>query len=197
MVLLVNKYEEEGFFINTLVVNLIGAPGSGKSTGAAYIYSKLKLIGVNCELVTEVAKDLVWEDNTTALSDQIYVIGEQHRRMSRLINKVDVIVTDSPIILTKIYNPYEGNLKNGLNNLCEILFENYNNMNFVINRTKEYIESGRQQTESQSNKIATEIEKIMVKYPYYYVNGDASGYDTIIKMVTDYITEPTEKLDEF
>ena len=45
---------------NTLVVNLYGAPGSGKSTGAAYIFAKLKMLGVNCELITEFAKDKVW-----------------------------------------------------------------------------------------------------------------------------------------
>lgn len=28
-----------------LVVNLFGAPGSGKSTGAAYIFSQLKIAG--------------------------------------------------------------------------------------------------------------------------------------------------------
>ena len=28
------------------VINLFGAPGSGKSTGAAYLFSKLKMAGV-------------------------------------------------------------------------------------------------------------------------------------------------------
>lgn len=45
----------------TLYVNLYGGPGTGKSTGASYIFSKLKLAGVEAELVTEYAKDLVWE----------------------------------------------------------------------------------------------------------------------------------------
>lgn len=30
---------------DTLVVNLFGSPGSGKSTGAAYLFSSLKLMG--------------------------------------------------------------------------------------------------------------------------------------------------------
>ena len=40
-----------------LIINLFGAPGVGKSTGAAYIFSKLKMAGMNAELVTEFAKD--------------------------------------------------------------------------------------------------------------------------------------------
>ena len=47
--------------MSCLVVNLFGVPGAGKSTGAAYIFSKLKLVGINAELITEFAKDKVWE----------------------------------------------------------------------------------------------------------------------------------------
>ena len=43
-----------------LVVNLFGAPSAGKSTGAAYIFSKLKMAGYNAELVTEFSKDMCW-----------------------------------------------------------------------------------------------------------------------------------------
>lgn len=46
---------------NTLLVTLSGAPGAGKSTGAAYIFAMLKMQGINAELVTEYAKDKVWE----------------------------------------------------------------------------------------------------------------------------------------
>ena len=53
-----------------LVVNLAGAPGAGKSTGAAYIFTRLKQLGVNCELVGEFAKDKTWEHNMLALSCQ-------------------------------------------------------------------------------------------------------------------------------
>lgn len=48
---------------NTLIVNLFGAPGTGKSTGAAYIFSKLKMAGVDAEYVTEFAKDKVWDNS--------------------------------------------------------------------------------------------------------------------------------------
>ena len=34
----------------TLVVNLFGGPGSGKSTGAAYVFARLKMLGYNAEL---------------------------------------------------------------------------------------------------------------------------------------------------
>ena len=59
-----------------IVVNMFASPGSGKSTLAAYTFAKLKMLGVNCELVTEFAKDKVWENNNKALANQLYVFAK-------------------------------------------------------------------------------------------------------------------------
>lgn len=59
-----------------IVVNLFGTPGSGKSTGAAYIFSQLKMAGINAELVTEFAKDKVWENNEEVFKNQAYMFGK-------------------------------------------------------------------------------------------------------------------------
>ena len=83
-----------------LVVNLFGAPGAGKSTGAAYIFSRLKLAGINAELVTEFAKDKVWEESKAVFQNQAYIFGKQYFRISRVQDKVDVVITDSPILLS-------------------------------------------------------------------------------------------------
>ena len=57
-----------------LIVNLFGSPGTGKSTGAAYIFSKLKMAGINAELVTEFAKDKVWEETHAPFKNQLYML---------------------------------------------------------------------------------------------------------------------------
>lgn len=45
----------------TIVVNLIGSPGTGKSTIASELFAKMKWEGFDVELVSEYAKELVWE----------------------------------------------------------------------------------------------------------------------------------------
>ena len=58
---------------NTLVVNLFGGPGAGKSTLMAYLFYKLKILGVEVEMSPEFAKDLVWEERFNYFDEQIYI----------------------------------------------------------------------------------------------------------------------------
>ena len=117
-----------------ILVNLFGEPGAGKSTGAAYIFSQLKMHGVNAELVTEYAKDKVWEENIAVFKNQAYIFGKQFFKISRCEDKVDVIVTDSPLPLSIIYNE-NSNLTENFNKTVMDVFNSYNNINFLILRT--------------------------------------------------------------
>lgn len=172
-----------------IVVNLFGAPGAGKSTGAAYIFSKLKMLGVNAELVTEFAKDKVWENNIEVLKTQTYVFGKQHFRISRCEGKVDVIVTDSPLLLSAIYNQSKI-LGEEFNNLVAKVFKSYDSINYFIERNKPYNPKGRLQTENESDELAISIKALLDKYDITYseIQGDTDGYDSIAEEVYNKIT---------
>ena len=90
-----------------IVVNLFGVPSAGKSTGAAYIFAKLKMKGINAELITEFVKDKVWEENKEVFKNQAYIFGKQSFKISRCKDKVDVLITDSPLPLSIFYNKDE------------------------------------------------------------------------------------------
>ena len=113
-----------------IIVNLFGVPGAGKSTGAAYIFSQLKMKGINAELITEFAKDKVWENNEKVFKNQLYLFGKQSFRISRVQDEVDVIVTDSPLLLSILYNqtPILGE---NFNHLVYDVFNSYNNINYL------------------------------------------------------------------
>ena len=154
-----------------LIVNLFGAPGAGKSTLAAYIFSRLKMAGVNAELVTEFAKDKTWENNQKALANQVYVFGKQLYRITRCQDDVDVIVTDSPLLLSVIYN-HSDVLGEDFNNLVYKVFSSYDNANYFINRVKNYNPKGRNQTEKESDEIATKVKEMLSKYGVDYTEAD-------------------------
>ena len=170
--------------MKTIIVNLFGAPGAGKSTGAAYIFSKIKMAGVNAELVTEFAKDKVWEESKEVFNNQIYIFGKQSFKISRVMNKVDVIITDSPIILSSFYNSDE-TIQEELDALVMKTFNSYNNMNYFIKRVKPYQEKGRFQTEAESDQIADEVSTLLdeKEVDYEVIAGDTEGYDYIVKQI--------------
>ena len=170
--------------MKTIIVNLFGAPGAGKSTGAAYIFSKIKMAGVNAELVTEFAKDKVWEESKEVFNNQIYIFGKQSFKISRVMNKVDVIITDSPIILSSFYNSDEI-IQEELDALVMKTFNSYNNMNYFIKRVKPYQEKGRFQTEGESDQIADEVSTLLdeKEVDYEVIAGDTEGYDYIVEQI--------------
>ena len=90
----------------TIVVNLMGGPGCGKSTAAAGIFYELKKLGYECELVTEYAKDKVWDGSYETLKDQIYVFGHQYHRLWKLKRKVRFIITYTSLIFGIHYVRY-------------------------------------------------------------------------------------------
>ena len=146
----------------TIVLNLFGGPGSGKSTGAAYVFALLKMAGVNAELVTEAAKDMTWEESFKNLTDQVFVFGKQAHRLFRCADKVQVIVTDSPIFLSTIYNK-DNKIDNSLYNLVIDVMERYDNINILLNRVKPYNPIGRSQTAEESDGII-DIKKDTITY---------------------------------
>lgn len=171
---------------NMLMVNLFGAPGAGKSTGAAYIFSQLKIRDVNAELVTEFAKDKTWERNKKALENQMYMFGKQLFRITRCQDDVDVIITDSPLLLNTIYN-HNPILGEEFNNLVFKIFNSYNSLNYYIKRVKKYNPLGRNQTEEESDQIADKVLKMLNdrKVEFTSVEGQLNNYSQIVEDVME------------
>lgn len=152
-----------------IVINLFAGPGSGKSTTCAGLFSKLKLAGINCEMVLEYAKELVWENNLETLDDQIYIFAEQLHRLNRLKDKVDVIITDSPLLLSIIYNK-----SNSLyfNRLVKEQFNKFNNINYYIKRNNVFNPAGRIQNLKQALEKDIEIYNMLLNNKINYKSFD-------------------------
>jgi hypothetical protein len=174
----------------TVVVNLFGGPGAGKSTTAAGVFANLKQKCLNVELVTEFAKDLTWDSRFFALEQQPYILGEQFYRQIRLKGKVDAIITDSPLLLGIYYN----NQNDGptLEHLAPLTMELYNlfeNLNYFIRRPDEYTEVGRDYTREEAVTI-DEYFKVMLNdcnVAHRYVNC-SNAIDIITDDVYEYLS---------
>lgn len=148
-----------------IVINFWGGPGCGKSTTAAWLFSELKTkgqVGYSCEYVTEFAKDLTWEKNKRALECQEYVFGNQSWRMERVRNKVDVIITDSPLPLSIMYNKRLNS--KWFSNVVMEVFDSYDNINIYLKRPVFYRTEGRNETEKDAEYLDKQILNFLLKH---------------------------------
>ncbi len=163
------------------IIACLGGPGAGKSTTAAGVFHRLKLMGANCELVTEYAKDLSYERRNVALGNQAYVFGKQLQRFHVLDGTVELVVTDSPPILGLLYAPdwYPPSF----GEFVRFMVGRYDNRYYLLNRKKPFVQVGRHHTESESIELDSRIRRLFDEHsiPYTVIDGDETAVDRILE----------------
>ena len=177
----INKVESKVVKENkkeTIVINLIGGPGCGKSTVAAGLFYELKRLGVSCELVCEYTKEKVWEESFNVLNDEIYLFAKQLHKQWRLKDKVDYIITDHCLLNSVIYNKINSN---SFNNLVFEEFNKFSNINFFITRGDKYETAGRIETEEESKQLDKDFKELFNKNKIAYkeVKYDSAVNDIV------------------
>lgn len=180
----------------TIVINFTGGPGAGKSFMATRLVSNLKERGVSCEYVPEFAKDLVWEGRLSELNDQLYVLANQNHMLLRVKDKVNVIVVDSPIILSMYYNKISSYYNSSV--FDKLVLESYNNFDnivYYVERNHPYVREGRYQTEEESDVACQKIKQMLDENNINYqtiVSGSESAEkitDFVVKLLQMYGNE--------
>lgn len=174
-----------------IIVNLFGGPSSGKSTTAAGIFHKLKMQGVNCEIVTEFAKHMTWKEDFNTLKNQVYVHAKQHDRIFHLTDKVDVIITDSPTIMGLIYCDWSVFPKSFETLVVDLFHGQGDNMNYLLRRAKPYQTAGRTQTEDEAKEKDWQIVNLISRHEIEckMVQGDASAVDHILAEINERLVD--------
>jgi hypothetical protein len=156
------------------VINLYGGPGTGKSTTAAGLFHLMKTKGYKVELITEYAKDLVYSESFFKMKDQLYIFTKQHHKIWKLRDKLDYVITDSPLPLSLHYfvpdGPYDEKL---FKDLVISTFNAYKNINIFVIRdleTHSYQEYGRIQTEAEAVLIDLSIRDLLNEYSIEYTD---------------------------
>lgn len=139
------------------IINLFGGPGTGKTTVASEIFSKLKKQGKSVALVPEYVKEWAWEDRKFGKYDQVYFLGKQIKKESMVYGKVDYVVTDSPLLIAGFYAELVNKL--GFVSDAALSFmklaeqDGHRYVNFWLNRDVPYESKGRFQDEEGAKKI--------------------------------------------
>lgn len=178
----------------TKIVNLFGGPGIGKSSIASGITYKLKKKHITCDNPYEFPKSLAWDENHSAIRDQLYVLANQHRGIVKSYGKVDYIILDSPILLSLVYrNAYKGGEypatlyeSEHFDKLVLDIHNQYDCINIVLKRGEgNHNEKERYQTLEESKKLDFEIENTLIKnnIPYHLVDVNEKTAKKIVKLL--------------
>ena len=168
---------------NPLIINLYGAPGSGKSTGGAYIYSQLKMKGVNVRLFWG---EEIEAESVLSESVRIYSCGFVERSLDSISKNYcpDVIITTMPIGQSAMHNI------ESIDSFYDII-TNPTDRNYLLLRVKPYLGDGRNHTEEESDEIARSLRIYLdsLDLKYSAVGGHKEGYDCIIEDIMNKLEE--------
>lgn len=149
-----------------LIVNLFGGPGSGKSTLALLVTGMLKTrhphLTVECP--GEFAKEVVYDGALKALNAQLYISGRQWWRVAQCADHADIVVTDSPIMMSPVYGrrcnpptPPE------FDTVCRFHHDQFPSMNFFVHRIHAYEAKARVHDEEASKLVAAELKAHLLR----------------------------------
>lgn len=173
----------------TKIINLFSGPSVGKSSIASGLFHELKKRNIKVDVPYEFPKILAWDKNYEAIKDQFYVIGNQHRGISRSWGKVDYIIMDSPILLSLIYKgiydetpTYPASFYDeSFDNFILSLHKKYDNLNIILKRDEtNFEEEGRYQNFEESKNIDNRIVQLLNTHQINYHTVDT---DTAIKTI--------------
>lgn len=149
-----------------LVVNLLGGPCTGKSVLASQLFVALKKKGISVDLISEFAREEIYSNSHKNLENQVYVFGHQQHRLWRLQGKVQVAITDSPLLLNICY----AKTKNpAFEEFVIQEYRLYHNLNYLMLRDHNKFpfdreDVGRIHDAEESSVIDEQIKNLLEKY---------------------------------
>ena len=177
----------------TKIINLFGGPGIGKSSISAGLLYRLKKQHISCDNPYEFPKLLAWDENHSAIRDQLFVLANQHRGIVKSYGKVDYIILDSPIILSLTYkNKYRSQeypatlYGDTFDKMLLEIHNQYENINIVLDRSDGIHNSNERYQNLQESIILDEvIENSLVQHdlPYHKIKVDDNTVNNILKLL--------------
>lgn len=173
-----------------LVINLWGGPGAGKTTTSSGLFYVLRhKWHVNLELVTEFATDLCFEQARENLKNQVYLLGNQFHRIWRLRQiGVEVVITDAPIGLNRIYGQiYKQRYMPEMDALVKRLETEDDNIHILMKRDPKAVGGFKGGSKKKDNHFVQRFDRLLKEHGpefdyevQYGVEDTVEGLATIL-----------------
>lgn len=117
--------------VDTLIVNLFGAPASGKTTTVPDIFTSLKKKGLSAFQIQEYATYLIISGRVRELlREQDLIFTKQKHKQEIAQGKFRFVITESPLLLSSFYAPDD--YPASFHEYVRAMWERFNNVNFYI-----------------------------------------------------------------
>lgn len=173
---------------DTVIINIAGGPGVGKTTIASLLFSLLKQKGYEVENIPEFSKELIYEGRNSAFNDRFYMHAMQNHRLFQLDGKVDFIITDSPLFLTSVYYHYylASKFSNSYTQMLDLAVSEttnyYNNRFYYLKRSTDYQNNGRRELLNEAELIDQKILDYLFDHQIPYIETSLDNIiDTILQ----------------
>ena len=157
------------------IINLIGAPGVGKSTFAARLFADMKIKNLNVELCSEFIKDKIWEESKMVLSNQLYIFASQYFKQCCVADKADFVISDGALITEPLYNNYPEPMRSHLNLLVTDIETQFDNLYYLISHPVNHVNGYQDFGRLHSYEESQEKEKILLDF----LNSENIPFKTI------------------
>lgn len=166
---------------------LCGVAGTGKSTLAAKLYSKLKEEDYPVELVGEYVKPWAYQKRFPQSYDQVYIFGKQLHAEDVYLRHVQTIITDSPLLLSIVYSKhYKVDFWQHFVPLMQHVDVKYPPLYFYLHRRDDYNPNGRYQTPMDLLEIDEVLKDCMQKFlPQNNCVYDKLSCEEMIQMIKE------------
>ena len=165
---------------------MIGGPACGKTITAANVRAQLGFKGHNIELVDEKIKNWTYIPRTPKSCDNFYIQACQVQKEDLILRSgVDLIVTDSPLILQYFYAKWHKvPLQEPMRKIALEFERIYPSLHIFIGRKDEFYSSvGRYEKLEEAKKIDEAIKDTLVENNISFSHISCVGQDTIIEAI--------------
>jgi adenylate kinase family enzyme len=184
---------------DTVVINLFGGPGIGKTTTANRLVGNLKINDIDAVYISEYIKELIYKVNSERISEtnrkdtrklldgslysQACIFQRQKEMLDIHVDQVPVLVTDSPLPLNIIYlkdssEAYRADVLRCFN-------DEYINVNIVLERDPNamFQTEGRIHNKYESMEKDKEIIKFLKDNNINYIRFPVNDIDAMVNYI--------------
>lgn len=170
----------------SILINLFGGPGAGKTTLAHGIVYEFRMHGIEADIATEYPKELIYDRINPASINQYTILAEQFKKIERVLRACTVVVCECPLLLCAEYDMGKRHIFQMVKDYETYLKDTYktSTYNYFVDRIVPYTTTNRVHTEKQ----AIDIDRRLLGYANTIVSSDRHSVVTICNEISTALT---------